>query len=101
MDFFLKGHSDDQSAFKLTLDKNENNLFESITSEISSRFNLNTNDFYLTTNRGTQLSAKSTIINGDTFQICPYVLGGKGGFGSLLRAFGKQITMSTNKEVIL
>jgi len=38
------------------------------------------------------------LISNSTYKIWPKVLGGKGGFGSLLRSFGKQILISKNKE---
>ena len=98
MIFFLKSNTPCQTPLKLTIEP-EANLFDSLTREISSKLNLDTNEFYLSTNHGTKLNRTSILTDQDTFQICPCVLGGKGGFGSLLRAFGKQITMSTNKEV--
>jgi len=38
------------------------------------------------------------LISNSIYNIWPKVLGGKGGFGSLLRSFGKQILISKNKE---
>jgi len=101
MEFFLKGIPG-QPSIKLqavNLNSDEVNIFDLINDQISSVFNLSQNEFYLTSTQGVILSAKSSLQNRDTLCLCPKVLGGKGGFGSLLRAFGKQITLSTNKEV--
>ncbi|CAF1061799.1 unnamed protein product [Adineta ricciae] len=44
------------------------------------------------------LSSECQLIEDETYKIWPRILGGKGGFGSLLRSFGKQILISKNKE---
>ncbi|CAF2971939.1 unnamed protein product [Rotaria sp. Silwood2] len=44
------------------------------------------------------LSNEYQLLEDDAYKIWPKVLGGKGGFGSLLRSFGKQILISKNKE---
>lgn len=56
---------------------------------------LDRHTFTLVSRAGVKLT---TLTDGASVQLAPLVLGGKGGFGSLLRAFGKQITMSTNKD---
>jgi len=99
MEFFLQGTSGSPQVRLQLKDSGEENILDLIHSEIASKFDLSKNEFYLTSRRGVKLSATSTIQNRDTLYLCPSVLGGKGGFGSLLRAFGKQITLSTNKEV--
>ena len=103
MEFFLQGISHHEPLIKLAsstnLINNNATLLNAINEQISSIFSLDKDEFYLTSMRGVKLGAKSSIQNRDTFCLCPKVYGGKGGFGSLLRAFGKQITLSTNKEV--
>ena len=42
--------------------------------------------------------SKVSIVPGDVFRIQPCLLGGKGGFGSMLRAIGAQIEKTTNRE---
>lgn len=59
---------------------------------------LNIDNFFLTYSSGININLERNILCNETFFIYPKVLGGKGGFGSLLRAFGKQITKSMNKE---
>jgi hypothetical protein len=78
--------------------KEDEKLIDCIYREIEKTLNIPSNEFCLETTRGCKITSKTLVKNGDTFQLCPLVLGGKGGFGSLLRAFGKQITLSTNKE---
>jgi 16S rRNA G966 N2-methylase RsmD len=62
--------------------------------KIEQELHLHPAEFNLTKN-GIKLT---TLNDGDCVLISPVVLGGKGGFGSLLRSFGKQITLSTNKD---
>ncbi|XP_050533984.1 replication stress response regulator SDE2 [Daktulosphaira vitifoliae] len=52
-------------------------------------------DFYMILN-GKILN--ETIVKSGTVQIVPRLLGGKGGFGSMLRAIGAQIEKTTNRE---
>jgi hypothetical protein len=92
MEIFLKGILNHQAPLKIHA-----NSLEQIHNEISSQLNLSSNEFYLASQRGVKLSETSVIQHGDTLCLCARVLGGKGGFGSLLRAFGKQITLSTDK----
>jgi hypothetical protein len=69
---------------------------------VSDFFEINEPQFRLVNKNGIQVpfkDNKQTILTiGDHFRLYPLVYGGKGGFGSLLRTFGKQITLSTNKE---
>jgi hypothetical protein len=63
---------------------------------IVNRFNYK--NFVLASLNGIDLKKEASINSGDTLLVIPKVFGGKGGFGSLLRSFGKQITKSTNKD---
>ncbi|CAB3364007.1 Hypothetical predicted protein [Cloeon dipterum] len=54
------------------------------------------NGFYLTVN-GKRTSLRN-VREGSVVQVVPRVLGGKGGFGSMLRAIGAQIEKTTNRE---
>jgi hypothetical protein len=76
---------------------NGGNVFESIAQSEG----LAIEDFYLTLN-GKQLTNCDELItiNEDNVFVQPFfrTLGGKGGFGSMLRAIGAQIEKTTNKE---
>jgi len=54
--------------------------------------------FYITLN-GKLVGNWSTLKESDNFRIHLRVLGGKGGFGSLLRSFGSQFYKSTNQDM--
>jgi hypothetical protein len=95
MEISLKFSGD--SNYRLILNDQTNNIYDELKQTIETQFNLNQSQFTLARN-GLTLSRSSQLSTGDSIRICPKVLGGKGGFGSLLRAFGKQITMSTNKD---
>lgn len=67
----------------------------SIRQYVSTETNMLPTDFYLLLN--------GKILNGDIPQngivhVVPRMLGGKGGFGSMLRAIGAQIEKTTNRE---
>lgn len=78
--------------------ESENGSVASLYKAVQDQFNLDVQEFLLVSTNGIKLDIDSNIQNGQKLQICPTVLGGKGGFGSLLRAFGKQMQQSTNKE---
>ncbi|CAF0948209.1 unnamed protein product [Brachionus calyciflorus] len=97
MELKLKFANSDSSNFlSIFVDKRE--FYYNICQEIGRKYGIKESDFILISKSGLKLSSSSSLNDGDIVQICPSVLGGKGGFGSLLRAFGKQITKSTNKE---
>ncbi|XP_077341976.1 splicing regulator SDE2 [Lithobates pipiens] len=54
-------------------------------------------DFYVTCN-GQRVSRDEALQNGFTYSVEPRLCGGKGGFGSMLRALGAQIEKTTNRE---
>lgn len=54
-------------------------------------------DFYVTCN-GQRVSGDEALQNGFTYSVEPRLCGGKGGFGSMLRALGAQIEKTTNRE---
>lgn len=58
---------------------------------------LNKNDFYITCN-GKIVQRHEEIKEGNLYRIVPRLLGGKGGFGSMLRAIGAQIDKTNNRE---
>lgn len=58
---------------------------------------LNKNDFYITCN-GKIVQTHEEIKKGNLYRIVPRLLGGKGGFGSMLRAIGAQIDKTNNRE---
>ncbi|KAI8787882.1 protein SDE2 [Biomphalaria glabrata] len=53
--------------------------------------------FYVVCN-GRKLSKTDLVKDGNTYHIVPRLLGGKGGFGSMLRAIGAQIEKTTSRE---
>lgn len=70
----------------------EGNLVEQISREL----NVESKHFYLTLN-GKKINDEE-ILSGCTIRAIPRLLGGKGGFGSMLRAIGAQIEKTTNRE---
>uniref|UniRef100_A0A6I8S159 Replication stress response regulator SDE2 n=1 Tax=Xenopus tropicalis TaxID=8364 RepID=A0A6I8S159_XENTR len=54
-------------------------------------------DFYITCN-GHLADLEEKLQDGRTYSIVPRLCGGKGGFGSMLRALGAQIEKTTNRE---
>jgi hypothetical protein len=106
MEFYLKLNlnlDQEKQTLRLEIDEgecsnNQKNLIDSIYKKIEQELNIPANEFVLQSINGRTITTKSVINNNDIFEISPLLLGGKGGFGSLLRAFGKQITKSTNKE---
>ncbi|MED6269221.1 hypothetical protein CHARACLAT_031005 [Characodon lateralis] len=54
-------------------------------------------DFYVTTN-GHLSQLEDRLQNGAVYHLEPRLCGGKGGFGSMLRALGAQIEKTTNRE---
>ncbi|PSN37708.1 Protein SDE2 [Blattella germanica] len=63
---------------------------------IGNVWNLNGNDFYLLHN-GRKVPENAVFTDG-IVHVVPRLLGGKGGFGSMLRAIGAQIEKTTNRE---
>ncbi|KAM5126420.1 splicing regulator SDE2-like [Mantella aurantiaca] len=54
-------------------------------------------DFYVTCN-GRRVGGDEALQDGLTYSVEPRLRGGKGGFGSMLRALGAQIEKTTNRE---
>ena len=54
-------------------------------------------DYYVVRN-GKIESSDATIQHGNVYHVVPRLVGGKGGFGSMLRAIGAQIEKTTNHE---
>ncbi|XP_068088929.1 splicing regulator SDE2 [Hyperolius riggenbachi] len=54
-------------------------------------------DFYVTCN-GRQIGEDDVLQSGLAYSVVPRLCGGKGGFGSMLRALGAQIEKTTNRE---
>ncbi|XP_062568418.1 splicing regulator SDE2-like [Saccostrea cucullata] len=57
----------------------------------------NNNDFYITCN-GKIVRNPEEVQEGSIYHIVPRLVGGKGGFGSMLRAIGAQIDKTNNRE---
>jgi len=56
-----------------------------------------TEDFYIVSN-GHKIDNEVNLEDGKSYHIVPRLLGGKGGFGSMLRAIGAQIEKTTSRE---
>jgi len=80
---------------KLTIKVNSDMSLTSIRQYVSIQTGLLQEDFYLLSNG--KIVSKNIIQNG-IVHIVPRILGGKGGFGSMLRAIGAQIEKTTNRE---
>ncbi|CAF1272898.1 unnamed protein product [Rotaria sp. Silwood1] len=79
------------------LNFSSSNAFNDLIQELNDLLGENT---YIIEKNGKKidLSNEYQLLEDETYKIWPKVLGGKGGFGSLLRSFGKQILISKNKE---
>lgn len=64
---------------------------------VSNALNLSPNQFYFTQN-GKLVHSDSINVDSSPIHVCMRLLGGKGGFGSMLRAIGAQIEKTTNRE---
>ncbi|XP_023025013.2 splicing regulator SDE2 [Leptinotarsa decemlineata] len=64
--------------------------------QLEAEHNLQSDHYYLTSNG--KILHNDHILNEQPVHIVPRVLGGKGGFGSMLRAIGAQIEKTTNRE---
>lgn len=64
---------------------------------VSKALNLSPTEFYLTQN-GKLISSDNVDTAACTIHVCMRLVGGKGGFGSMLRAIGAQIEKTTNRE---
>jgi len=71
--------------------------YDEIINDISEILGLSCKDFYLE-NNGRRLEQCSNIQDHATLYLRLRTLGGKGGFGSMLRAIGAQIEKTTNRE---
>lgn len=70
---------------------------EELTKYLSDSLHLSPTDFYLTQN-GKKLDQNVVIVSSENVHMHFRMLGGKGGFGSMLRAIGAQIEKTTNRE---
>lgn len=68
---------------------------EQLLSLVSEKLGLETNEFYLISN-GRRVTNETNLFQ--KVHICLKTPGGKGGFGSMLRAIGAQIEKTTNRE---
>ncbi|XP_022909706.2 splicing regulator SDE2 [Onthophagus taurus] len=79
----------------IVFEVNSKTSLNDIKTKISSTFNINSNDFYLVQN-GKILN--NTPYSTSKIDVVFRLVGGKGGFGSMLRAIGAQIEKTTNRE---
>ncbi|XP_055311556.1 splicing regulator SDE2 [Sitodiplosis mosellana] len=75
----------------------ETNRREDIIGAVSKALNLSPAEFYLTQN-GKLIRSDNIDTSASTIHVCMRLAGGKGGFGSMLRAIGAQIEKTTNRE---
>nr|CAI5823143.1 unnamed protein product [Callosobruchus analis] len=64
--------------------------------QLNEQLNVSGNEYYLVCNGN--LVKDDSFVNNGIVHIVPRVYGGKGGFGSMLRAIGAQIEKTTNRE---
>ncbi|XP_053678763.1 splicing regulator SDE2-like [Anopheles nili] len=76
----------------------ENNLVRDLPAAIQRRTGLHPTEYYFTQN-GRRIQSDLNSVRSDVpLRICERLPGGKGGFGSMLRAIGAQIEKTTNRE---
>lgn len=80
---------------KLTINVTSEMFLPCIKQFASIKTGMSQKDFYLLFNG--KILNESTVQNG-VVHIVPRIIGGKGGFGSMLRAIGAQIEKTTNRE---
>lgn len=85
-----------ERAYRLTIHP-ETNRREDIIGAVSKALNLLPTEFYLTQN-GKLINSDNVDTSANTIHVCMRLAGGKGGFGSMLRAIGAQIEKTTNRE---
>lgn len=85
-----------EGAHRLTIHPATNSRAD-IIGAVSKALNLLPTEFYLTQN-GKLISSDNVDTAASTIHVCVRLFGGKGGFGSMLRAIGAQIEKTTNRE---
>ncbi|XP_058063771.1 splicing regulator SDE2-like [Anopheles bellator] len=73
------------------------NAVEEVAAAITAWKGLSPKDYYITQN-GRTIASWKTVFSSAPLCINDRLLGGKGGFGSMLRAIGAQIEKTTNRE---
>ncbi|KAH9489541.1 silencing defective protein Sde2 [Bulinus truncatus] len=93
------------SNLKLTVGLKDVNCVEDLIQYVTQHFTSNRNvaldavkSCYYVLCNGKKLPYKSIVEDDKTYHIVPRLLGGKGGFGSMLRAIGAQIEKTTSRE---
>lgn len=85
-----------EGSHRLTIQPVTNRRVD-IIEAVSEALNLSPSEFYLTQN-GKLLNTDHIDMESSTIHVCMRLFGGKGGFGSMLRAIGAQIEKTTNRE---
>ncbi|XP_050671333.1 replication stress response regulator SDE2 [Leptidea sinapis] len=65
--------------------------------KLSQQYGINYDDVYVLIN-GKIAKSDADLHDGSKIRLCARLVGGKGGFGSMLRAIGAQIEKTTNRE---
>lgn len=94
LSIFLEGQRG--PAAEITVHSENSVYLQDLVDWIESHFPLQREDFYLIHN-GKKLQDNTALYNG-IVRAVPRLVGGKGGFGSMLRAIGAQIEKTTNRE---
>ncbi|KAL3285735.1 hypothetical protein HHI36_000262 [Cryptolaemus montrouzieri] len=83
---------------KTLLFQTRNNLSPyEISNKVADIMGISCTEFYLEQN-GKRIFGQTLLENGNDVKVILRLLGGKGGFGSMLRAIGAQIEKTTNRE---
>lgn len=85
-----------EGVHQLTIQPATNSRMD-IIEAVSEALNLLPTEFYLTQN-GKLVNSEFINMETSRIHVCMRFLGGKGGFGSMLRAIGAQIEKTTNRE---
>jgi hypothetical protein len=83
MEYYIKFSNNSENNNLIRLQSNllsdykEKNTLEIIKEQIEDKFNLKSKEFTIISNNGIELKSNFMFQNGQVFQICPKVLGGK------------------------
>ena len=80
MDYYIKFSNNLNKSLIRLQTKNEiteKNTLEVIKEQIENKFNLESKEYSILSNNGIELKSNYLFQNGQVFQICPKILGGK------------------------
>lgn len=88
-----------RQSVEVRLDESRLFTAASVKSLFAEKNGVDEKDFYLT-NNGRSVGGDDLLTDGDVLRVHVRLCGGKGGFGSMLRALGAQIEKTTNHEAM-